>query len=540
MEEVVTLRLNDQQSRDNSASPRVGAALSRPVAVLVAGTPGPGRKSLATLIQAILGRRGCAVRIGVPPAASERGNRALPLNVPRIADDEAFARARGWDVVLETPLSDPDSFRAVAAAYREAGYRIEIAALATSEALSRLNALTDYLDNLSKESRCVSWADHNTHGRGLLEALAVLEAEQLVDRVSILRGDHTVLYDNELVNGTWRRRAAAERVMAYERARPWGAEETASFQRDLVGAERRLHVAPLKEEQRLVVGRYGEQAAALAEPVRRIAQATERLPGVNYHRLSAAEHQWIFDELIAPSYLSGIVSRERPRVVYLMGQPGAGKSTASKMVLRAMRPGATHLAGDERQHGRFGPCEGLPSVRHNPSHGLSTADSCDVVADGEVSVDDVEPNELAAAGYFSLSSAELDRRVRPVSLPLPLQNPKRLPLTELDPEAFEWLITEIVSRQDNRGVQFYGRSGQEQHGLDIVAREPDGRRSLYQVKRYQELTVPRIKSAIKDYAIAPRPPGALHEVGSPDVSVTFRHVMVGMDLGQNAVQARCR
>ncbi|MFH8894381.1 hypothetical protein [Streptomyces sp. NPDC017949] len=90
---------------------------------------------------------------------------------------------------------------------------------------------------------------------------------------------------------------------------------------------------------------------------------------------------------------------------------------------------------------------------------------------------------------------------------MPVQNPKRLPLTELDPEAFEWLITEIVSRQDNRGVQFYGRSGQEQHGLDIVAREPDGRRSLYQVKRYQELTVPRIKSAIKDYAIAPRPRG---------------------------------
>ncbi|MEU0061064.1 hypothetical protein ABZ035_32530, partial [Streptomyces sp. NPDC006334] len=138
-------------------------------------------------------------------------------------------------------------------------------------------------------------------------------------------------------------------------------------------------------------------------------------------------------------------------------------------------------------------------------------------------MDGVEPDELAAAGYVSLSPAELDRQVRPRSMPLPVHNPKRLPLTELDPEAFEWLITEVVSRQDNRGVQFYGRSGQEQHGLDIVAREPDGRRSLYQVKRYQELTVPRIKGAIKDYAVSPRPRG---HGASPRLFDPYRFVLV--------------
>ncbi|MFJ4633381.1 hypothetical protein [Streptomyces sp. NPDC088847] len=116
------------------------------------------------------------------------------------------------------------------------------------------------------------------------------------------------------------------------------------------------------------------------------------------------------------------------------------------------------------------------------------------------------PEELASLGYVSLSLAELGGRVQP-PLALPVLNPKRLPLTELDPETFEWLIAEIVSRQDNRGVQFYGRSGQTQHGLDIVAREPDQRRSLYQVKRYQELTVPRIKEAVETYAGAPRSEG---------------------------------
>ncbi|MFD0396432.1 zeta toxin family protein [Streptomyces nogalater] len=68
---------------------------------------------------------------------------------------------------------------------------------------------------------------------------------------------------------------------------------------------------------------------------------------MDYHRLSAEEHRWIFDELIAPSYLSGIVSREDPRAVYVLGQPGAGKLMAARMVRRAMRPGTTRLVGDD-------------------------------------------------------------------------------------------------------------------------------------------------------------------------------------------------
>jgi hypothetical protein len=64
--------------------------------------------------------------------------------------------------------------------------------------------------------------------------------------------------------------------------------------------------------------------------------------------LSAEEHRWIFDELIAPSYLNGIVSRDDPRVVYVLGQPGAGKLLAARrMVRRAMRPGTPRLVGDD-------------------------------------------------------------------------------------------------------------------------------------------------------------------------------------------------
>jgi|SRR5579884_896656 len=104
-----------------------------------------------------------------------------------------------------------------------------------------------------------------------------------------------------------------------------------------------------------------------------------------------------------------------------------------------------------------------------------------------------------------LSLATLAGRIQSSALPVPLQNPTLLPLKDLDPEVLERLAAEIVSRQDNRGVQFYGRRGQAQYGLDIVELESSRSRSLYQVKRYQEITPGEIRAAIEDYAGTPRP-----------------------------------
>ena len=83
---------------------------------------------------------------------------------------------------------------------------------------------------------------------------------------------------------------------------------------------------------------------------------------------------------------------------------------------------------------------------------------------------------------------------------MPLQNPALLPLSDLDPEVLERLVAEIVSRQDNRGVQFYGRRGQKQYGLDVLEREKTGTRSLYQVKRYQQIDPTGIREAVEEYA----------------------------------------
>ncbi|WP_329202915.1 MULTISPECIES: zeta toxin family protein [unclassified Streptomyces] len=66
------------------------------------------------------------------------------------------------------------------------------------------------------------------------------------------------------------------------------------------------------------------------------------------HRtLSAEEHQQIFDEDIVPAFLTGITSHQRPVVVYVLGQPGSGKSRTADQLQRALcGRGAIRICGD--------------------------------------------------------------------------------------------------------------------------------------------------------------------------------------------------
>ncbi|WP_309031542.1 zeta toxin family protein [Streptomyces alfalfae] len=63
---------------------------------------------------------------------------------------------------------------------------------------------------------------------------------------------------------------------------------------------------------------------------------------VERHRLPEAENQRIFRERIVPDLLEGRTPREAPTVVFLIGQPGAGKSRVTEMVAAALQ-----------QHGGF-------------------------------------------------------------------------------------------------------------------------------------------------------------------------------------------
>lgn len=252
-------------------------------------------------------------------------------------------------MVAEEALADPARWRTAVAAYRQAGYRIEVVALAVPEAVSQLGVLDRYL-RLAEESRAryVSWDNHDACAAALPTTLAAIEAEHLADRVVVVRRGAQVLYVNErAADGRWARRPGACEVLLAERARQWSAAETGAFRRQLADADRRAHDPRLPEDWSLAVRRNAERAAALAEPVRRIAQPRREAPGVDYHRLSAEEHRFIFDELIVPDLLAHSAAQERPIVVYVMGQPGAGKTALTPMIRRTLRGRPVRISGDD-------------------------------------------------------------------------------------------------------------------------------------------------------------------------------------------------
>ncbi|MFD0396433.1 zeta toxin family protein [Streptomyces nogalater] len=194
---------------------------SRPVVVVVAGQPGAGKTEIADLVQAALDRRGGAVRIGrdlYKPAhrryaellaadVRTAGVKVRPDTSRWQAEVEAHVRACGFDAVVESALADPQEFRASSHAYRRAGHRIEVVAVAVAEAWSQLGILDRFL----ADPRYVSWENHDTCAQQLLTTLAVVEAEHLADRVTVVRRDGTVLYDNEFADGSWRAGRPGER-----------------------------------------------------------------------------------------------------------------------------------------------------------------------------------------------------------------------------------------------------------------------------------------------------------------------------------------
>jgi hypothetical protein len=113
-------------------------------------------------------------------------------------------------------------------------------------------------------------------------------------------------------------------------------------------------------------------------------------------------------------------------------------------------------------------------------------------------------SEWESAGATRFKRTDVIMRRPNWEPPIPTQNPEALPLTKLSAEAFESLVAEVISRRDNLGVQFYGRSGQKQYGLDVVERERSGAHCLYQVKRHKRITPAKLLSIVDKYAGPPR------------------------------------
>ncbi|MFF8640569.1 zeta toxin family protein [Streptomyces sp. NPDC015345] len=195
----------------------------------------------------------------------------------------AHARAHRFGAVIETALGDADveDLRAAAAAVRRDGTRLGLVTVAASLAHCQAGTLARFLDGaLHQEGgRFVSWDNLDTCAQRLLRNLTVVEDEQLVHQMPVVRRDFALLYDNELTGeSTWRRRPADAQAVATEQVGPWTAREATRFLQGLALSERLLRTTPIPEGNRLAVQRDVTRATALAELLRRRARATRTAP----------------------------------------------------------------------------------------------------------------------------------------------------------------------------------------------------------------------------------------------------------------------
>lgn len=211
-------------------------SVQHPAVVFVAGQPGAG-KTVTTdaVVQSLRSRGGATVvnsdyykphhpaygrmlAAGAPeagPATSADGRRWM-------AKAQAYLIERRANAVVETTMRDPADFQGPAARFRDAGYSVEVAILAVSEPLSRwgIQARYDQQIAVSGAGRRTETSNHDASYAGVLRAAEQIDAEQIVDQVSVWRRGNHLLYANELTpDGEWTQPPRAAEVLAAERSR---------------------------------------------------------------------------------------------------------------------------------------------------------------------------------------------------------------------------------------------------------------------------------------------------------------------------------
>ncbi|MFI8348250.1 hypothetical protein [Streptomyces sp. NPDC085596] len=86
----------------------------------------------------------------------------------------------------------------------------------------------------------------------------------------------------------------------------------------------------------------------------------------------------------------------------------------------------------------------------------------------------------------------------------PLSAPDVLPFGQLAPPVFERVVGEVMWLVDGMNdIRGYGRSGQDQGGLDLIGRRM-GKTHVYQVRRIGSLSAPALRKAVTDFTGPPR------------------------------------
>jgi hypothetical protein len=164
---------------------------------------------------------------------------------------EDFVRQRRGDAVIEIAPGSAEQFLDSAAAFRKAGYRVELVVLAVRAADSRLGTAMRHARAIGvggPPARFTSASGHDRCFAAVADAAQAAERGAVADSVTVRRRDGTVLYRADRGTAESTRLGALEAVRA-ERSRRYSDMEAAQFRADLAWLRKELpdHGAELDE-----------------------------------------------------------------------------------------------------------------------------------------------------------------------------------------------------------------------------------------------------------------------------------------------------
>ncbi|WP_150240718.1 zeta toxin family protein [Nocardiopsis quinghaiensis] len=219
-----------------------GAARERPRLLLLGGQPGSGKSTLQRLLLPVLPEG----------TVSYDGDDLLRLSPDyewaMTADDRVasfslarqvgglhglameYLRAGRVDVVCSHPLGRADWAASWVEGFRDAGYRVEVAFVATHSSNSRFSLADRHARSCAQQGfgRWMPELHHDRFYLGVPNTVEFLETHRLADSLYVLSRDGEVLYANHQEDGDWRTEPFGRIALEAERGRrdQWHGEGT--------------------------------------------------------------------------------------------------------------------------------------------------------------------------------------------------------------------------------------------------------------------------------------------------------------------------
>lgn len=152
--------------------------------------------------------------------------RAAPVSGGPVRLGLDHALEHQFSVLLEGTFRDPDMVTGTASRFAEAGYRVEVVAVATPAAVSRLSAQQRAL--AAAYPGIGRWTPPQTHESALAGSptvVAALEGMPVVSRVRVFSRQQLLLDRTRTPDGHWEPPIAAAEVLRGEQTRTLGPDE---------------------------------------------------------------------------------------------------------------------------------------------------------------------------------------------------------------------------------------------------------------------------------------------------------------------------